>query len=389
MGLLRAILALLVVGSHLGAFGGATFAVKAFFIISGFYMALVIDTRYYALPVSSFYMSRALRLLPLYWVIGLLTLAAEVLLVPSGQSFSKFASPIAYGKGLDLHSLPIPILIYIGVSVTTMLGLDTGTWLGFNRINGELSIAPGFGPDAVNVTELSPVEPAWSIGIELLFYLMAPFVVRRSIGCIVLLCALSLAVRIGLIIAGLSGEPWNRTFFPSELIYFLLGVLAYRLYAHLPKLQFSHRTELYFAGMVLAISVVYWPVDYITRPSLIWETVPYVLVAAGIPFLFKLTKNSALDANIGELSYPIYMCHALVMGLVAWSPPNNAPFLGSGRMRHAVTILLVIGTAFLLDRLVVLPIDKLRIRFGAKRRIESDPGIWNVAARSSSAVDGS
>jgi peptidoglycan/LPS O-acetylase OafA/YrhL len=54
VGLLRTILALLVVGSHLGAFGGATFAVKGFFIISGFYMALVISTRYYALPVAIF-----------------------------------------------------------------------------------------------------------------------------------------------------------------------------------------------------------------------------------------------------------------------------------------------------------------------------------------------
>jgi peptidoglycan/LPS O-acetylase OafA/YrhL len=35
VGLLRTFLALLVVGSHLGAFGGATFAVKAFFVISG------------------------------------------------------------------------------------------------------------------------------------------------------------------------------------------------------------------------------------------------------------------------------------------------------------------------------------------------------------------
>jgi len=64
--ILRAILVLLVVGSHLHALGGAAFAVKSFFIISGFYMALVIDTRYYALPVSDFYTSRLLRLLPLY-----------------------------------------------------------------------------------------------------------------------------------------------------------------------------------------------------------------------------------------------------------------------------------------------------------------------------------
>ena len=100
MGLLRTILALLVVGSHLHAFGGGFFAVKAFFIISGFYLALVIDTRYYALPVSSFYVSRFLRLLPLYWVVGLLTLAAEFLLVPRGQFLDTLASPLAYARAI-------------------------------------------------------------------------------------------------------------------------------------------------------------------------------------------------------------------------------------------------------------------------------------------------
>jgi len=95
VGLLRTILALLVVGSHLGAFGGATFAVKGFFIISGFYMALVISTRYHKLPVGDFYASRLLRLLPLYWVIGLLTVAAELWLVPHGQQFHKLVSPVA------------------------------------------------------------------------------------------------------------------------------------------------------------------------------------------------------------------------------------------------------------------------------------------------------
>ena len=47
MGVLRTILAMLVVCSHLRAFGGV-FAVKSFFIISGFYMALIIHTHYHA-----------------------------------------------------------------------------------------------------------------------------------------------------------------------------------------------------------------------------------------------------------------------------------------------------------------------------------------------------
>jgi peptidoglycan/LPS O-acetylase OafA/YrhL len=371
MGLLRTILALLVVGSHLGAFGGATFAVKGFFIISGFYMALVINTRYGALPISDFYASRLLRLLPLYWVVGLLTVAAEILLVPPGQQFHALVSPVSYWKALDPNSLPVSILIYIGIAVTTMLGLDTGQWIGFSRTDGHLSLAPDFGPDATTVMALSPVPPAWTISLELMFYMIAPFVVQRSTWLIVSLCVFSLAFRAALMMAGFSGEPWDRTLFPSELVYFLIGVLGYRLYLIIPDLHFSKRTEACLAGMVLVIAIIYWPIDYMIRGSLFWTTIPYVLVAAGIPFLFKWTKDNALDANIGELSYPIYMCHLLVIGLVKWSPINTMPVLGSGWPRHLLTITLVMITAFLLDRLLVLPLDRLRLQFGAKPRIES------------------
>ena len=375
MGILRTILALLVVGSHLHAFGGAAFAVKSFFIISGFYMALVINTRYWALPISSFYASRLLRLLPLYWVIGLLTLIAEIVLVPRGQYFDKLASPLAYGAGLDLSSLPLPIILYIGLSLTTMLGLDTGLWIGFDRVNGALSFAPDFAPGVTSVVALNPVPQGWTIGLELLFYALAPFIVRRSIWLIGSLCVLSLAFRLALIALGFSGEPWNRALFPSELIYFLLGVLGYRLYLVIPRLKLSARVETLFALAVLALAIIYWPVEHFIRGSLVWHvwnTTPYLLIAAGIPFLFKLTKDNALDANIGELSYPIYMCHVLVFGLISWSPLN----------RRAVYRLRVAALYFQHcagDRRGVCPrsIDRaadrqMRVRFGAKDRIRAD-----------------
>lgn len=374
MGLLRTFLALLVVGSHLGAFGGATFAVKAFFVISGFYMALVIDTRYYALPIADFYASRLLRLLPTYWVVGLLTVVAELLLVPHGQEFHWLTSPIAHWTALDAFSLPVSIVLYIGLSLTTMLGLDTGQWLGFTKTGGQLSLAPDFSPNATSVMAINPVPQGWSIGLEMLFYLIAPFVVRRSVWVITSLCIFSLAFRVALMVAGFSGEPWSRTLFPSELIYFLLGVLGYRIYLIIPELRFSPRTEVRLAIMVLFIALVYWPIERMLRGSLVWDvwnTVPYALIAGGIPFLFKLTRNNAVDANIGELSYPIYMCHALVLGLIQWSPLNASPFFGVGWPRYILTIVLVMITAFLLDRLIVLPLDEVRIRFGARLRIKS------------------
>lgn len=383
MGILRTILALLVVGSHLHAFGGAAFAVKSFFIISGFYMALVINTRYWALPVSNFYASRLLRLLPLYWVIGLLTLVAEIALVPRGQHFDKLASPIALGAGLDLATLSLPIILYIGLSFTTMLGLDTGLWIGFDRVTGALSFAPDFAPGITSVMALNPVPQGWTIGLELLFYALAPFVVRRSIWLIGSLCVLSLAFRVTLIALGYSGEPWNRMLFPSELIYFLLGVLGYRLYVVIPHLKLSARVQTSFAFAVPALAIVYWPVEHFLRGNPIWHvwnTTPYLLIAAGIPFLFKLTKDNALDANIGELSYPIYMCHILVFGLINWSPLNNARFVSSGWPRYVLTIALVIAAAFVLDRLIVLPVDKLRVRLGARKRGDSQGDISRRSA---------
>jgi peptidoglycan/LPS O-acetylase OafA/YrhL len=323
------------------------------------------------LPVSSFYASRLLRLLPLYWLIGLLTVIAEMVLVPRGQYLDKLASPLAYGAGLDLSSLPLAIIFYIGLSLTTMLGLDTGLWLGFNRVSGALSVAPDFAPGVTSVMALNPVPQGWTIGLELLFYALAPFIVRRSFQLIAALCLFSLAFRVALIVLGFSGEPWNRSLFPSELIYFLLGVLGYRLYLVIPRLKLTATMETAFALVVPTIAIIYWPVEHSLRGSLVWEvwnTIPYLLIAVGIPFLFQLTKNNALDAYIGELSYPIYMCHVLIIGLLVWSPLYHVPFIGSGWPRYIFSIALVIAAAFFLDRVIVLPIDKLRLRFGAKNR---------------------
>ena len=64
------------------------------------------------------------------------------------------------------------------------------------------------------------------------------------------------------------------------------------------------------------------------------------------------------------------MCHVLVFGLITWSPLNHAPFVGSGWPRYILSIALVIAAAFILDRVIVLPIDKLRVRFGAKKRVD-------------------
>jgi hypothetical protein len=51
----------------------------------------------------------------------------------------------------------------------------------------------------------------------------------------------------------------------------------------------------------------------------------------------------------------------------SWSPLNEAPVWS----RNILTIILVIVATFLLARLVTLPFDRLRLRFGAKPRIDA------------------
>lgn len=71
MGALRCFFALAVVAWHISIDNKITIfsgeiAVISFYCISGFYMALVLNTKYSQLSISVFYLNRFLRLFPLY-----------------------------------------------------------------------------------------------------------------------------------------------------------------------------------------------------------------------------------------------------------------------------------------------------------------------------------
>ena len=82
MGLLRLLLAISVITTHCGPclgfspLGGVE-AVQTFFMISGFYMAMILTEKYRG-PGSyrSFLINRFLRIYPLYWIALILTLIA-------------------------------------------------------------------------------------------------------------------------------------------------------------------------------------------------------------------------------------------------------------------------------------------------------------------------
>jgi peptidoglycan/LPS O-acetylase OafA/YrhL len=381
LGTFRTILALLVVCAHLRPIsywplvmttGGAIFAVKAFFIVSGFYMALVLQGQYRDRPVRDFYLSRLMRLLPLYWIAGLATIAAEYFLVAPGQRFYWLFSPLASADGVEIGTLPIPIVIYAGVSLLTMFGMDTGQWLGFAKVGGAVGLAPDFVPGATAVMGLSPVPQAWSIGLELMFYLLAPSIIGWRLRTIALFAVASLGFRFGLALLGFDGDPWSRSLFPSELVFFLMGVAGFRLYLVMPRLT-TIVPHIGLLGMApITVALIISPIFnyHNNQHSALVQTLPYVLVAIGIPFLFDRTKSSAIDARIGDLSYPIYIGHLFCLGMLQLIIPAAVPSTAMAGWTWLVcNIAVVIIVAAALDRFIVAPTDGWRQRFGARAKI--------------------
>src|SRR6185437_11934638 len=81
MGLIRLLLALAVVATHCGPiFGcnlvGGQIAVQSFFIISGFYMSVILNEKYVGVNNSYrlFITNRFMRLYPIYWAVFVATM---------------------------------------------------------------------------------------------------------------------------------------------------------------------------------------------------------------------------------------------------------------------------------------------------------------------------
>lgn len=373
MGALRLLLALLVVYAHAGRstetvqwlFGHAVFAVRAFFVISGLYMAMILTERYQA-SISGFYASRILKLLPIYWVVGFLMVAVQLYFDSGIINTYLPSTPAAWSK-IDLSTIPLMTSAYIMVASVFLIGSDTAVWLGFHPTTGAWSTTPAYAPNAMSLLSVMPVPQAWTLGLELTFYLVAPLVVRRSLLLILLLIGGSLWFRLWAEHNGLGGVPWNRSLFASEAVFFLLGVVSYRAIRIVRPLH----PRLCMGIAVLCVSVVVYcrsqPLDHSSNEPIgaIWA-IQYAAVAASLPFLFLATARSRLDEWLGALTYPVYMVHYFVLSLLALLSPSLYQAGGVNWVVACTVSTLVAALA--LDMLVARPIDRLRVNFGARPR---------------------
>ena len=331
---------------------GGKLAVQSFFMISGFYMSLILNEKYVAERYSYrlFITNRLLRIFPLYWVVLFFSLALSVLFLLG--SANKDALLLAPFLNYELTFLS---LVFIVLSNAGIFGIDLTLFLSYLP-GGNLHFTGHFQDSVPPVYSFMLIPQAWSLSLELYFYLIAPFFLRSKDNKLFILLLSSVFLRIFLHrYFKCDSDPWTYRFFLTELVFFILGAYSYRFYTllkrHPPGKIISGLT---FAVIVLStISFGFFGGNKLTVFSFELRELVYLsLVFFSIPVLFFQFRNNRMDAFIGELSYPVYIVHLIIIIIL-------------GRFIHG-DLLAFSGVAasilvsIILNRLVTQPIDKYR-----------------------------
>lgn len=341
MGLVRLLLAISVVIYHCARpHHGLTLvdglaAVKFFFIISGFYMALILNGKYTS--YASFIVNRFLKLFPSYWVVLILC--------------------VIYAPHIPFEKLPQPFSIYYTFSNLFIIGSN------FTAIiveqAGHLLISPLSVPlEGQHTTwPYLYLPPVWSLSVEIGFYFLAPFLVahgyfkQKMFG----MFFVSFLGTIFLILNHAWRPPWNYTFLIPTLYLFMLGVLGWRFYhASFFKTHYHWRFGIGALLLLTAyiISYQFMPKQinlYVIPRKVEWASLGIILFAATIPFIFEFTKNNKLDRFFGDLSYPLYIGHFFIIHYFPYGKQWN-PLIGS------------LILAIFLDVAVIKTMDRYRAR---------------------------
>lgn len=292
MGALRLILALSVFFFHhnFGAHRGLPFsftAVLCFFIISGFYMHMVISEKYGISGdgLRRFYLNRVLRIFPVYWAVLI-------------------GWQVAHDAGLFRQH---PFTDFIGTLEQSAL-LPNVLW-------ANLILQPA-------VADHLFMGQTYTIGMELAFYLAAPLLAVCSGRVLVATWGLSFIALLVPHWLGLAARPWQYEFIPTVFVFFVTGMCSYRLKRALHNVALPNRVIAACLAVALA-GYCFWIDDahvqeWVNRPAIFGL---YALVAIAIPFFFRATNRSRVDRWLGEFSYPLYVCQGLAVTLVLGADP--------------------------------------------------------------------
>jgi len=285
-GTLRFLLAYLVIVSHLVGTEYVAhlgyYAVRGFFVISGLMMTAALN-EVYRFDGVRFWANRALRLLPPYYFVCALTLAAIALAPHPAGEYLKFwrGLPDAGNFMINLTVLPLQIPY------------------------GSVRLVP----------------PFWSVAIEVEMYLLLYLVVSRRMGWAVIALVAGLSFQLACVYNALN---WSATYFtaPSAVLPFAVGAILYFVRQRGGWVASPQAAGCAFAAWManmLAGGAVL-PETYIFGWGYLLDTVFFAVVVSGLSGVSRQQfgpRLERLDRLFGEWSYFAFLVHWLAGFLVA------------------------------------------------------------------------
>jgi peptidoglycan/LPS O-acetylase OafA/YrhL len=250
--------------SHLGCY-----AVRAFFVLSGFAMTAALNETY-RFDARRFWTSRLLRIAPAYLLVCLVTAVA-------------------------IHLYPAEAARFFP---------RWGASASLSDVAGNLVVAPLVFADV----QFRYIEPAWSLGVEMIMYLVLWLGMARSVKGAFLCFCMGAAYHAASL---LNDAPFAERYFTLEsaLFSFSLGALAYFW-----REQSAMRGRFDIALLASAA----WVFNLLVAPRLMGEqfvtqTGYYLnaelaaLVVVAQPALKLGPLARRIDTMLGELSYPVFL----------------------------------------------------------------------------------
>lgn len=346
MGLLRLFFALCVVFVHaypVFGFGGISGpAVNSFFVISGFYMAFILTEKYTGKngAYRLFITNRFLRIYPLYWTILILAFSFSL------YKFFFFPQQDSYIR-LLLDFLSKSPYLFFEIVMTVWRNISLIFTTDYFRHN---FTDPGY----------LLIQPAWTLQVELLFYLFVPFLIKIKTPFIIFLACIFTIVTFGYIDRVSPNDSRVSLIFVTRFVFFLFGILAYKLYTLIKKKHVSPKIS-QFVFIIFPLFALTFQSFFVkvlrSMPQLQFLYLfYYLLLMVALAFIFLYSKDKKWDSAIGELSYPVYISHQLVFKVVTAGPLVQK--------NHDLTMILTLAAtlvfSYLMAKIIERPIDVIR-----------------------------
>jgi peptidoglycan/LPS O-acetylase OafA/YrhL len=340
---LRALAILLVILHHVGeAFPNASYiriispwgkiGVQLFFVMSAFTLCYT-GSKLTVKPkiVLGFYIKRFFRIAPMYYL-----------------------AIVAYYY-----------LAYItsNISGSQSLG-NAGTYTNLNVLSNVFFLH-GLYPPANNTI----VPGGWSIGCEMLFYLLFPFLLnlaRSSNAYLLAVQAISLFAVGGLLIVaklnghhGLGGgSSFAYYFIANQMPVFLLGILLFFFWRNDKFYKI-----LLFSSVIGVISIITF--NYIGLSSWVWIIIPPVtgVFSCLLAKIISKVHLHKIFSRIGQVSYSMYISHFVFVWLVA-ELFKRARFNLGDNISVALIFMLVVILAYFFSKITYNLIEVPFIRIG-------------------------